>query len=330
MPSDIGVAWPAKKFIRGYPESYNATVQRELPWNLLAQVGYVGTLTVHQHTRANINYGLVGGGQASEILNQKFGVTAGMTEGLAFEHMNYKSLQAQIQKRFLNGLQFQASYTFSKWMGLCCDEQGDGAPQILIPQYMKLNWSLMPDDRTHNFEFSSIYQLPFGRGKKYANSGIASALAGGWQTNWVLSRYSGTPITINAPGDSLNAPGNSQIADKVKPSVHIFGAHGLVSPYFDTTAFAPVSAARFGTAGFDSLRGPGYANLDTSLFRTFPIKDALKMQFRLEALNLFNHPNFGNPDNGVTDGSFGLIGGTNAGSRLIAERYYKFGLRMMF
>src|SRR6266404_7669051 len=166
LPSDIGVAWPAKNFVRGYTESYNATLQEELGWNLLAQVGYVGTLTVHQHTRANINYGLVGGGQASQILNQKFGVTAPMTEVLAFEHMNYKSLQAQIQKRFGNGLHFMASYTFSKWMGLCCDEQGDGAPQILIPAYMHLTWSRMPDDRPHNFEFSAMYELPFGKAKK--------------------------------------------------------------------------------------------------------------------------------------------------------------------
>lgn len=330
LPSTIGVATPAKNFIRGYTESYNATVQQELPWNLLAQVGYVGTLTVHQHTRANINYGTIGGGQASRILNQKFGHTSDMTEVLAFEHMNYKSLQAQVQKRFTNGLQFQASYTLSKWMGLCCDEQGDGNPQILIPEFMHLTWSLMPDDRTHNFEFSSVYELPFGKGKKFATSGIGSAIAGGWQTNWVLSRYSGTPFTVTADGTSLNAPGNNQIADKIKPKVAIHGANGNRSPYFDTAAFAPVGQARFGTAGFDSLRGPGYGNLDFSLFRTFPIKEALKMQFRGEALNLINHPNFGNPDSGVADGNFGMISSTNAGSRLIAERFFRLGLKLSF
>lgn len=330
LPSTIGVATPAKNFVRGYTESYNATLQQQLGWNLLAQVAYVGTLTVHQHTRANINYGLVGGGQASQILNQAFGITAPMTEVLAYEHMNYKSLQAQLQKRLTNGLQFQASYTWSKWMGLCCDEQGDGNPQILIPQYMKLNWALMPDDRTNNFEFSAVYELPFGKGKKYATSGIASAIAGGWQTNWVLSLYSGTPFTITAPGTSLNAPGNTQVADKVKSAVAIYGPHGIASPYFDTTAFAPVSQVRFGTAGFDSVRGPGYANLDFSLFRTVPIKRELKMQFRAEALNLMNHPNFSNPDSGVTDTNFGLISSTNAGSRLIAERFLRLGIKFMF
>lgn len=330
LPSDIGIATPAKNFVRGYTESYNLTVQQEMPWNILAQVGYVGTLTVHQHTRENINYGLVGGGQASQQLYQKFGVTASMVEVLPHEHMNYQSLQAQVQKHFSDGLQFMASYTYSKWMGLCCDENGDSYPSIIIPQYFRRNWSLMPDDRKHNFELSAIYQLPFGKGQKYVTKGVGSMLVGGWQTNWVLARYSGTPFTVTAPGTSLNAPGNTQIADQVKSHVTINGAHGLVSPYFDTSAFAQVTQTRFGTAGFDSVRGPGYVDLDFSLFRSFTIKDALKMQLRAEALNATNHPNFSNPDSGVTDGSFGLISGTNPGSRLIAERFMRLGLKFTF
>ena len=128
----------------------------------------------------------------------------------------------------------------------------------------------------------------------------------------------------------MNAPGNSQIADKVKSKVAIYGAHGSVSPYFDTAAFAPVSQARFGTAGFSSVRGPGYGNLDFSLFRTVPIRQELKMQVRAEALNVLNHPNFSNPDSGVTDGNFGLISGTNAGSRIIAERFFRLGCKFAF
>jgi TonB-dependent Receptor Plug Domain len=330
LPTDIAVSTPAKNFIRGYTESYNMTVQRELGWGLLAQVGYVGTLTVHQHTRIDINYGQVGGGQASQPLYQKFGITAGMQETLPLEHMNYKSLQAQIQKKMNNGLQFMASYTLSRWMGTCCDEQGDGQPEILIPQYYNLNWALMPDDRTNNFEFSSIYQLPFGRDKKFANDRVSSAILGGWQTNWVLARFSGTPFSITAPGNSLNAPGSNQMADKVKPNVAIYGAHNLNSPYFDTSAFAAVNQARFGTAGWNSLRGPSYINLDLSVFRTFPVWENVKMQFRGEALNLMNHPNFSNPDGGVTDSNFGIISSTTPGSRLIAERYLRLGLKFMF
>jgi hypothetical protein len=68
--------------------------------------------------------------------------------------MNYHSLQAQLQKRFSNGLQFFASYTWSKWMGLCCDDKGDGQPEIPIPAYYHRNYALMPGDRPNNFELS--------------------------------------------------------------------------------------------------------------------------------------------------------------------------------
>src|SRR5258708_8692238 len=119
--------------------------------------------------------------------------------------MNYKSLQAQLQRRMANGLQFTASYTLSKWMGTCCDEQGDGQPQILIPQYAYLNWALMPDDRTHNFALSAIYELPFGKGKKFATSGAASAIAGGVQTHTVFSTYPRTHLSLTDPTPSLPA-----------------------------------------------------------------------------------------------------------------------------
>ena len=132
------------------------------------------------------------------------------------------------------------------------------------------------------------------------------------------------------PGTSLNAPNNSQMANKVKSSVAIFGPHGTASPYFDTSAFAPVTTATFGNAGWDSLRGPGYGNVDFSVFRSFEVWDRMKAQFRAEALNLTNHPNFSNPDSGDTDSSFGLINSTNPGSRVIAQRYLRLGLRLSF
>jgi Carboxypeptidase regulatory-like domain/TonB-dependent Receptor Plug Domain len=330
LPPVVTVNSSPKHFVRGYTQSYNLSVQRELGWNLLAQIGYVGTLTIHQHTRYNANYGLPGGGIKSQQLFPAFGVTASEIIIEPFEHINYNSLQAQLQKRFSNGLQFFSSYTWSKWMGLCCDENGDGQPEIPIAQYYHRNYALMPDDRTNNFQLSAIYQLPFGKNQRYLTQDIAAAIAGGWQINGVLSFYSGAPFWISAPATSLNAPGSPQLADQVKPHVQIHGAHGLASPYFDTSAFAPVTTARFGTSSFDSLRGPGYGNLDFGLFRTFGIREWLKMQFRVEALNLTNHPNFSNPDRGVTDPDFGLITSTNPGSRLIAERYFRLGLKVMF
>jgi len=330
LPPVVSIASSPKHFVRGYTESYNLSVQQELGWNLLAQIGYVGTLTIHQHTRYNANYGLPGGGTESQQLYPSFGITAAETIIEPFEHMNYNSLQAQLKKRFGNGLNLFSTYTWSKWMGLCCDERGDGQPEIPIPAYSHRNYALMPDDRTNNFQVGAMYQMPFGKNHRFLTKGVAAAIAGGWQVNGVLAFYSGTPFWVSAPGTSLNAPGSPQLADQIKTSVQTYGAHGLASPYFDTSAFAPVTTARFGNSSFDSIRGPGYGNLDFGLFRTFEIQDRLKMQFRVEALNLTNHPNFSNPDSGVTDPNFGLISSTNPGSRLIAERYFRIGIKTMF
>src|SRR5260370_27613688 len=118
----------------------------------------------------------------------------------------------------------------------------------------------MPDDRTHNFELSAIYELPFGKGKKFATSGVASAIAGGGQTNWIFSRYSGTPFSVTAPGNSLNAPGNNQMADKVKSSVAIYGGHGPPSPYFHNNPLPPLTQVRFRNSGWNSLLRPANVN----------------------------------------------------------------------
>ncbi len=317
-----------KNFVRGYTESWNFTVQKEFGKGWVGQVAYVGTHTVHQHTRYNINYGQVGGGAASQPF-AKIGITGSLADILPYEAMHYNSFQSSLQRRFANGFNVQASYTRSKWMGLCCDDSGDSGPAISIPQYSNLNRSLMGGDRPNNFRLSSIYELPFGNGKPMLSHGAGALIAGGWQVNGLLSLYSGSPFSVSASGASLNAPGNTQRADQVKANVAIYHDPSL---YFDTSAFAPLpaSAVRFGTAGFNSLRGPGVANLDLSLFRSFRVTERWNVQFRAEALNFTNTPHFSNPAANASNAGFGTISSTSAPSRLIDERFFRFGLKIRF
>ena len=317
-----------KDFVRGYTESWNFTVQKELGLGLTGQVAYVGTQTIHQHTRYNINYGQVGGGAASQPF-AKIGITGNLAQILPYETMNYHSFQASLQRRFANGFNLQASYTRSKWIGLCCDDSGDGSPAIPIPQFANLNKALMNSDRPDNFRLSSVYELPFGNGKSMLNHGAAAFLAGGWQLNGVLSLYSGSPFSVSASGASLNAPGSAQRADQVKQNVAIYGDPGQ---YFDTSAFVPVpaNAVRFGTAGFNTLRGPGVANMDLSLFRSFKITERWNAQFRAEALNLTNTPHFANPAANASNAGYGTITAVSAPSRLMDERFFRFGLKLRF
>jgi hypothetical protein len=153
--------------------------------------------------------------------------------------------------------------------------------------------------------------------------------------NTVLSRMSGTPFTIGSSGTSVNAPGNTQTADLVLPTVAILGGHGPNSPYFNPLAFAPVSTVRFGTSGRNIVRGPGFFNLDASVFRDFQIRENIKLQFRTEAYGLTNTPQFANPSATVSNATFsgGVItnyNGYDTISSSSGDRQIRFALKLIF
>jgi hypothetical protein len=157
----------------------------------------------------------------------------------------------------------------------------------------------------------------------------------------LFSAFSGNPFTVSSSGTSLNAPRNSQRADQVKPEVRKLGGTGPGQAFYDWTAFAPVTEPRFGTAGFNTLRGPGLVNLDLGVFRRFSITERAHVEFRAEAFNATNTPHFSNPSGNISnlrlnpDGSFRsgvfeVTGVRNTGREGIDERTFRFGLRLSF
>jgi hypothetical protein len=259
-------------------------------------------------------------------------------------HAHYDSLQTTLQRRFAKGYQINAGYTWSKTFGICCDNTSDGAPQIILPEYQALNRAVLSTHRPHIFTLSGIAESPFGKGKRWASGGgLATALAGGWQINALFSSYSGLPFGVSAAGTSLDAPGNSQRADQVKATVQKLGGTGPGQSFFDPFAFAPVTQVRFGTAGFNALRGPGLVNVDFGLFREFAVTERWKIQFRAEAFNFANTPHFNNPGTNVSnmqlnpDGTIRNRAGyteitstAGTGREGIDERVFRFGLRISF
>jgi hypothetical protein len=191
-------------------------------------------------------------------------------------------------------------------------------------------------DRTHNFQFYGVYDVPMGRTHRLANSGVLAAIAGGWQVNWILSRMSGTPFTVGSSGTSVNAPGNTQTADQVKSEVAILGGHGVGQPYFDPRAFRAVTEVRFGNTGRNLLRGPGVFNLDASLFRNFRMAERLGLQVRMEMFGVTNTPQFGQP--GATasnmtftpDGNLRALNGFGEITSAGGERQIRFAAKFTF
>src|SRR5205823_3231566 len=116
------------------------------------------------------------------------------------------------------------AYTFSKSISWG-DDTDSGLTWNWLPMLYR-NRAVAGFDRTHNLELYGNYELPFGSNRRFASHGIAAAIAGGWQLNWILSRISGTPFTVGSSGTSVNAPGSTQTADQVKSDVQILGGHG--------------------------------------------------------------------------------------------------------
>ncbi|MES1256843.1 MAG: TonB-dependent receptor, partial [Acidobacteriota bacterium] len=320
-----------QQFVRGYTESMNFTVQKDFGHGWVAQAGYVGTLSIHQHTRYNVNYATtLNGGSAGQVFFAQ-GITSAITVIEPYETQRYNSLQAQLNRRFSHGFLFGMAYTRSKMIGTCCDDSGDGAPQIVLPQYTNLNKSIMGLDRPNNLRVSGTYDLPFGKGKAFLNNGgMVDAVAGGWQVNGIFSKYSGTPFSASG-GSALNTPGFTQRAQQVNATVNYPKQIGPGQFYFDPTAFTAVTAPGvIGNAGYNTLRGPGVTNLDLSVFRDFKVRERYAVQFRAEALNLTNTPHFNTPQGSVTNAAFGQITSTTTASRLIDERYLRFGLKIRF
>jgi hypothetical protein len=315
---------------RGYIQSWNLIVERRLPYDLVASVGYVGSAAVNNFAFLNINASqVIGSGDDGRPLFQKFGRTATTREFDGRMHSNYHSLQTTLNRRFKDGLLLKAAYTWSKAI--------DEAPYSDWTEYL-WNASIVFDRNRaqadhnipHNFQLGWVYELPFGPGKKWATEGTSGAILGGWQLNGLFAAYSGRPFTVTASDASLNMPGNQQTADQVKETVEKLGEIGDAGTFFDTSAFARVTEVRFGNVGRNTMRGPGVVNMDLSLFRSFKLNEQFTLQFRAEAFNVSNTPHFNNPDSDVNSGDFGRIFSTNGDIAAARSREFRFGLHLLF
>jgi len=306
---------------RPYIQSWNLTYERRLPWDMSVSAGYVGTKTTHLFGFYNVNNSGPGQGWAGAPLYQEFGRTSGSYRFDGWQSSNYHSLQMALNKPFSKGFFVKAAYTFSKALNRQDDDGWDYVAWN-YPSLMYKNYAPAGFDRTHVFDLGFLAELPFG---KHGSSALDEVVKG-WSLNGVFSAFTGTPFTVSAPGGSLNAIGNPQYADLVGPITKL-GGIGPDSPYYNTSAWAPVSEVRPGTSSRNQVRAPGWWNIDLSLFRRFPIGPKFGLEFRAEAFNLTNTPHFNGPNSSVTSPAFMTITSTSGNA---PERQFRLGLRMQF
>jgi hypothetical protein len=309
----------ADQINRGYIQSWNLTYERRLPWDMSLATSYVGTQTTHQLGFHNINAAGAGEGWPGAPLFERFGRTTPLLRFNGWLSANYHSLQVSLNKPFSRGFFMQAAYTWSRAMNRT-DDDGWSSVMWNHPSVIDRNYAQAGYNLPHMFRIGFVAELPFGRD----GSGVWSAIVKDWQLNGGLGIFSGSPFTVVSSGASVNAPGNQQTADQVGEIVKT-GGIGSDEPYYDPSAWAPVSEIRFGNTGRNSVRGPGHWGMDLSLFRQFPIGGRAILEARIVARNLTNTPQFNNPNNNVNSSGFMTI--TSATE---TQRQIRLGLRVSF
>jgi hypothetical protein len=275
-------------------------------------------MTTHQMGYRNINAAGAGEGWAGAPLFERFGRTAYTARFDGWLSANYHSLQVALNKPFSKGFFVKGAYTWSKAMNRS-DEDGWSDVMWNHPSVLYKNYGPALYDRTHIFQLAFVAELPFGRD----GSGVLAAIVRDWAVNGLVSAFTGPPITTWSPGASVNAPGNRQTADLVGTPVKL-GGIGADNPYYDPSAWAPVTEPRFGNTGRNTVREPGWWNINLGVFRRFPIGQ-VNLEARVEAFNLTNTPHFTGLNTNASSPAFMTI--TSARPD---ERQIRLGLRVSF
>jgi hypothetical protein len=233
----------------------------------------------------------------------------------------YHSLQVRFSKRYSRGLQFEGSYVWSKVIDNGSSHQD--SYNILADR------AVTSYDIPHRFVVGYIYELPFGRGRRFGANAPAAVnwILGGWQANGITTVQSGSPLAISA--SNVSGLGNpTERANNNGTSPVLSGdVHDRLNRYFNTSVFSQPAPFTLGNTGayLSDLRGPNVNNTDFSLFKEFFPREYIRVQFRAEALNIFNRVQFSNPNTSVTSTSFGVISG-----QANSPRQVQFGLKILF
>jgi len=331
--SGLGLQGLSFDYKTPYTLSGNFTLQYQFTPTLSVQAAYVSTQGRHLQQGTNAN-------NLSQILPATLPAGKGLGDYQPFPgfgngsyqstigNSSYNGLQTKVEKQFSGGLNFLATYTWSKTFSDAGDLlNGGSASAGRAPWVPGFGWG--KDRGLANFDIRNVvhlsggYELPFGKGKRYmATGGLANAVLGGWSVNWIVTLQGGQPITINCPTATNKSPNTSCYALNVPGQSQKLGLHidsnDRLSWFGNPAAFnqpcelggvpgatTPIPNSPAGCIplnGFDALgggpsstRGPGFHRMDFSTFKNFQLSERFTMQFRAEFFNILNHPNFNAP-----------------------------------
>jgi len=347
-------------------QQWNLSIQHQFTNTLTAQLGYVGQHGTHllnlmdyqQKQLVDGSGNIVGPGEVGTVIPSRFldansvlksGYVGGTDSNAS---QRYDSLQAVLRKRMGNGLDGQVAYTYSKCLTNSAGYYGTSAwggngsqTSLGLPGWQNIydgrsEWGPCFFDQTHVLSSYATYQLPFGRGKQFVHevNPVANALVGNWELSTLISLHTGNAITPTLGFDDPSKTGGAGgLFASGRPNcsggpsypqkkVDVPGA-GYIQ-WFDPSTFSEPADFTFGTCSNGVIRGPGFADVDMSILKGFPIGENKRIEFRSEFINLLNHPilNFGPALNGYQLGrnSFGQISNSQG------ERNIQFGLKFYY
>jgi hypothetical protein len=348
----------------GYMQQWNFNVQRELPGSLAVEAAYAGSKGTklpngpfgHQENQLRPEYMALGTALQQLVPNPFFGIitTRGalaqptVTRGQLlrpYPHFQgiinfrpdsasstYHALQVRVEKRFSRGFTLLAAYTNSKLLS-----DSDQVVTWIGPAYggmdnynRRLDRAVAAQDMSQRLVVSYVYELPVGRGKRFGSGwpGWVQTVAGSWQINGITTFGTGLPLPIGAPNNS-NAFAAGQ-RPNVTSNPKLPGSRTTdqkLAQWFDTSVFTQPPAFTFGNGPrtLPNVRYDGPHTFDFSLFKLIPVTERFRLDFRAEAFNLFNSPQFGGPATSLGGATFGVVAG-----QANAPRQMQMALKLIF
>jgi hypothetical protein len=310
---------------------WNFNIQRQLPGGILLEVGYYGNKLNHMWRQIDGNPASPEPGNVNS--NRRFtsaevpgtGYTISLADVVRIQKDGwsaYNGLQAKIEKRYTNGVTFIASYAYSKTIAL-----GDTAG-VQNQQDWMADKAVSSLDMRQHFAGSAVYQLPFGKTRHFGSgwNRVTNGVLGGWSFAPILTVSTGMPLNVTVNGSPSNTGATTSVdRPNVVGNWHV--ANPTVAEWFNTAAFAANAPYTYGDAGRNIIVGPGLANLDLALHKSFRISERFSAQLRIESFNATNTPALGAPNTVLGNPLFGQITATATGT---SSRDNQIGVKLLF
>ena len=325
-------------FKQGRVQQFNFNVEHQLPGGIVLTAGYAGSRSSHI---------LVDGNNINVTSPSACGSTSGYSLGcgissIPYPQFPYSTIENQTDsgRAHYNSLQIKAETKSSKWglyglLGYTYARAHDngytdglgtsiGATYYPLPGWQNLDWALSQINLNQQFTASVVYELPFGKGKHFGSSWNTpvNTVIGNWEVNLIEKVTTGFPIFIvdsnNASGVNFQNNGNS--LNRPDQTCSPGASNPMLSMWFNTSCFSAPAAGELGSASRTPVSGPGFVNTDFSAVKHFllPFREGMRLDFRAEIFNLFNHPQFGQPGADFNSpATFGVISSTVNNPRLV-------------